>query len=68
MSDLIKPELFTSQCTVTNREIFTFLQALNFAKVGNKQNSHRKKSLDFKRRDEKSKFPKCCHCYSTQHF
>lgn len=50
MSDLTKPELFKSPCTVINREVFTVLQALLFAKVGNKQNNHRKKSLDFRKK------------------
>lgn len=47
MSDLRKPELFTSQSTVINREVFTILRAFSFVKVGNKKNSHSKKSSDF---------------------
>jgi len=42
-SDLTKPKLSTNKCPVTNREIFTILLALNFAKAGKKKNSHGKK-------------------------
>lgn len=48
LCDLTKPELSMNQCTIINREIFTTLLALNFARVGKKKNSHGKKFLDFR--------------------